>query len=198
MAVSPTKKKILDEASKLFQERGYLASSMRDLAERVGLKASSLYSHIGSKEELLQKICFDSARGYLEGMRTIEESDMTPTQKVEQLILLHIQIATTDVSSMTIFSDEWRHLSEPYLQEFRNIRRDYERRFGRILQQGMEAGEFTEMNLTVCLSTIFTSLRWLHRWYPGKRTISMKALETDLLRFLMNGLKKKACHDRIG
>jgi AcrR family transcriptional regulator len=198
MAVSPTKKKILDEASKLFQERGYLASSMRDLAERVGLKASSLYSHIGSKEELLQKICFDSARGYLEGMRTIEESDMTPTQKVEQLILLHIQIATTDVTSMTIFSDEWRHLSEPYLQEFRNIRRDYERRFGRILQQGMEAGEFTEMNLTVCLSTIFTSLRWLHRWYPGKRTISMKTLETDLLRFLMNGLKKKEGDDRIG
>ncbi len=190
MAVSPTKKKILDEASKLFQERGYLASSMRDLAERVGLKASSLYSHIGSKEELLQKICFDSARGYLEGMRAIEESEITATKKVEQLILLHIQIATTDVSSMTIFSDEWRHLSEPYLQEFRTMRRNYERSFGRILQQGMESGEFVEMNVTVCLSTIFTSLRWLHRWYPEKRSISMKALESDLLRFLMNGLKK--------
>ncbi len=163
---------------------------MRDLAERVGLKASSLYSHFGSKEELLQKICFDTARGYLEGMKAIEESGASATQKVEQLILLHIEIATTDVSSMTIFSDEWRHLSEPYLQEFRMMRRDYERRFGRMLQQGMEAGEFAEMNVTVCLSTIFTSLRWLHRWYPEKRGISVKALEADILRFLMNGLKK--------
>ncbi len=190
MAVSTTKKRILDEASKLFQEKGYLAASMRDLAERVGLKVSSLYNHFGSKEELLQKICFDTSRSYLEGMKAIEESNATPTEKVEQLILLHIQIATTDVSSMTIFSDEWRHLSEPYLQEFRMMRRDYERRFGRLLLQGMESGEFAEMNLTVCLSTIFTSLRWLHRWYPEKRGLSVKVLEADLLRFLMKGLKK--------
>ncbi|MCC6726706.1 MAG: TetR family transcriptional regulator [Saprospiraceae bacterium] len=191
MALTRTKKKILDEASKLFQEKGYLAASMQELAVRVGMKkASSLYTHIGSKEELLQKICFDSARGYLEGMKAIEDADISPTQKVERLISLHIQIATTDVSSMTIFSDEWRHLSEPYLQEFRTMRRDYERRFGRILQNGMEVGEFLEMNVTVCLSTIFTSLRWLHRWYPEKRGISMKALEADILRFLMNGLKR--------
>ncbi|MCU0346505.1 MAG: TetR/AcrR family transcriptional regulator [Saprospiraceae bacterium] len=190
MAVSPTKKRILDEASKLFQENGYLAASMRDLAKRVGLQVSSLYSHVGSKEELLQKICFDSARVYLEGMKTIEETDASPSEKVRQLIALHIQIATTDVTSMTIFSDEWRHLSEPYLQEFRIIRRDYERRFGRMLQQGVDAGEFAEMNVTICLLTIFTSLRWLHRWYPEKRGISVKSLETEILRFLFEGLKK--------
>ncbi len=190
MAVSPTKKKIFEEAANLFQEKGYLASSMRDLAERVGLKVSSLYSHIGSKEELLQKICFDSARGYLDGMKAIEDLDTTPSEKVRQLIQLHIRIATTDVTSMTIFSEEWRHLSEPYLSEFRNVRKDYERRFSKMLQQGVEAGEFAEMNITVCLYTIFTSLRWLHRWYPEKRGISVKSLEAEILRFLFQGLKK--------
>ena len=190
MAVSPTKKKIFEEAAHLFQEKGYLASSMRELAERVGLKVSSLYSHIGSKEELLQKICFDSARGYLDGMKAIEDLDATPSEKVRQLIQLHIRIATTDVTSMTIFSEEWRHLSEPYLSEFRNVRKDYERRFSKMLQQGVEAGEFAEMNVTVCLYTIFTSLRWLHRWYPEKRGISVKSLEAEILRFLFQGLKK--------
>ncbi len=190
MPVSTTKQKIFEEAARLFQENGYLAASMRDLAQRVGLQVSSLYSHIGSKEELLQKICFDSARAYTEGMKRVEESNATPLEKLKQLISLHIQIATTDVTSVTIFSDEWRHLSEPFLQEFLTIRKDYERRFSRILQQGIDAGELVEMNVTVVLFSILTSLRWLHRWYPEKRGISVKALEAEILRFLLEGIKK--------
>ncbi len=192
MPVSPTKQKIFEEAARLFQENGYLAASMRDLAQRVGLQVSSLYSHIGSKEELLQKICFDSARAYTEGMKRVEESNATPLEKLKQLISLHIQIATTDVTSVTIFSDEWRHLSEPFLQEFLTIRKDYERRFSRILQQGIDAGELVDMNVTVVLFSILTSLRWLHRWYPEKRGISVKALEAEILRFLLEGIKKPA------
>lgn len=190
MPVSTTKQKIFEEAARLFQENGYLAASMRDLAQRVGLQVSSLYSHIGSKEELLQKICFDSARAYTEGMKRVEESNATPLEKLKQLISLHIQIATTDVTSVTIFSDEWRHLSEPFLQEFLTIRKDYERRFSRILQQGIDAGELVDMNVTVVLFSILTSLRWLHRWYPEKRGISVKSLEAEILRFLLEGIKK--------
>lgn len=190
MPVSPTKKKIFEEAAQLFQEKGYLAASMRDLAQRVGLQVSSLYSHIGSKEELLHKICFDSARAYLEGMKGVEESNASPSEKLRQLISLHIQLATTDLTSVTIFNDEWRHLSEPYLKEFLAIRKDYEKRFSRILQQGIEAGELVDMNVTVCLFTILTSLRWLHRWYPEKRGISVKSLEAEILRFLFEGIKK--------
>jgi AcrR family transcriptional regulator len=43
------KEAIYEAAAQLFREKGYKAASMRDLAERVDLKVSSLYSHIGSK-----------------------------------------------------------------------------------------------------------------------------------------------------
>jgi TetR/AcrR family transcriptional regulator, cholesterol catabolism regulator len=188
MPISPVKKRIFEEAAKLFQENGYLAASMRDLAVRVDLKVSSLYSHIGSKEELLHKLCFDSARVYLEGMDEVEALNITPTEKVRRLISLHIRMAVSDVTSVTIFSDEWRHLSEPYLGEFLAMRKDYERRFSKILEQGVEQGEFAPMNVTVSLFTILTSLRWLHRWFPEKRGISVKSLETEILRVLFAGL----------
>lgn len=188
MPISPVKQRIFEEAAKLFQENGYLAASMRDLAGRVDLKVSSLYSHIGSKEELLHKLCFDSARVYLEGMNEVEVLNITPSEKVRRLISLHIRMAVSDVTSVTIFSDEWRHLSEPYLGEFLTMRKDYERRFSKILEQGIEQGEFAPMNVTVSLFTILTSLRWLHRWYPEKRGISVKSLEAEILRVLFAGL----------
>ncbi len=188
MAISPAKQRIFEEAARLFQEKGYLATSMRDLAGRVDLKVSSLYSHIGSKEELLHKICFDSARAYLDGMNEVDALDLPAAEKVRRLISLHIRIAVSDVTSVTIFSDEWRHLSEPYLGEFLTIRKDYERRFSKILQQGVDNGEFAPMNVTVSLFTILTSLRWLHRWFPEKRGISVKSLEAEIMRVLFDGL----------
>ena len=50
------KEVILKAAAQLFHEKGYKAASMRDLAERVGVEAASLYNHIRSKTELLHDI----------------------------------------------------------------------------------------------------------------------------------------------
>jgi AcrR family transcriptional regulator len=48
--VSEKKQRILEAAACLFRDKGYSATSMRDLAGAVNLKASSLYNHISSKE----------------------------------------------------------------------------------------------------------------------------------------------------
>jgi AcrR family transcriptional regulator len=187
----PTRQRIFEEAARLFQEQGYKATTMRDLAKRVEITVSSLYSHIGGKEEILQKICFDNARNFLETLKEVEALAASPKEKVERLIAHHIRVAVNDVTSVTIFNDEWRHLSEPYLVEFLSVRKDYERRFARIIQQGMEAGQFVSLNPTIALFTILTSIRWLHRWYPEKKGISLKALEQDILKILFFGLYKQ-------
>lgn len=189
--MSPTKKRIFEEAARLFQEKGYPAASMRDLAARVELSVSSLYSHIGGKEEILQKICFDNARHYLRVMDEVEANLNDPVEQVKTLILQHIRIAIEDITSVTVFNDEWRHLSEPYISEFIKMRKDYERRFIRIIVIGQESGRFAAIDPTIALFTMLTSLRWLHQWYPAKKGISKKALETNILAMLMEGLEKR-------
>ena len=69
---------ILTAAAKLFRDRGYQATSMRDLAEAVELKASSLYNHIGSKEEILKEICMANADKFSDGMQKILNTDDKP------------------------------------------------------------------------------------------------------------------------
>lgn len=176
-------------AALLFRERGYPASSMRELAQRVGMEASSLYNHIRSKEELLHQICFGHATKFIEGIRTIEErSDLSPICQLEEVIRLHVRIAAEDISSVTVFNDEWRHLSEPALSEFLRMRRDYERAVQRILERGIDMGDVRPVDdPRIAVYAFLTALRWVHYWFkPGR--ISPERLFGNLRTLLLDGL----------
>ncbi|MEY3053366.1 MAG: hypothetical protein RLY31_3151 [Bacteroidota bacterium] len=188
---TPIKQRILEEAAKLFQEKGYLAASMRDIADRVGLRVSSLYSHFSGKEELLRLICFDCAEKYLAGMRTFQRLEIPASEKVRRLIRMHIQIATHDITSVTIFNDEWQHLSEPHFGQFLALRREYESQFGDIIRQGIAERTFEDVHVRVTLSTILTSLRWLHRQQPDRQGLPAAELEKAILQLILKGLEKR-------
>ena len=191
MAQPPKNKKqlIFEEAAKLFQEKGYNAASMRDLADRVNLKASSLYSHIRKKEEILQKICFDNAHRFVEGIDEIEKLSSDPVEQVQELIRLHIRIALENPTSVTVFNDEWKHLEEPFLSDFLELRKNYESRFKAGIQKGIESGQLKTVNPSIALFTLITSVRWLHYWNPKHEAVSRTALESDILNLLLGGLR---------
>lgn len=181
---------IFQEAATLFREKGYSAASMRDLAERVGLKPSSFYSHIKSKEEILQKICFDSARKFTSGMEKVQAENKTNLEKLQSLIHLHIQVALDDPTSVTVFNDEWRHLSEPHLTQFLELRREYEFDFLNIIKAGISEGEIKQVDPVIVLYTIINSLRWLHFDNKANKELSPEKIEKDLIQLLLNGLIK--------
>ncbi len=188
--LSTKKQFIFEEAAKLFRDKGYLATSMRELATKVGLEPSSLYSHIKSKEEILQKICLDNAEKFIEGIEAIDQEKQSPVEKIEALIGLHIKIATEDLTSVTVFNDEWRHLGEASLKEFLSLRRSYESRFRKIIETGIETKAFRAIDSNVALFSILTSLRWIHYWYKPGRKLDVTTLQTQIIDLLLHGLKK--------
>ncbi len=193
----PKKRKkdlIYEQAAQLFTEKGYKAASMRELAERVGLKVSSLYSHIGSKEELLQKICFDNANLFTQGMDRIDAMDEKVTDKIKAVIALHVDMAVQNPSSVTVFSNEWKHLSVDATEQFNlkyflKLRKDYENRFRQILILGINKGELKNMNPDIALFTIITSVRWLHYWYKPSRMLDANQLIEQIASLILYGIE---------
>lgn len=186
--ISPKKQKILEAAARLFRDKGYSATSMRDLASAVDLKASSLYNHIASKEEILQDLCFSTAHKFVDAIGEIEQREATALDKIKALIHLHTTVAATDLTSITSFNDEWRHLKEPHLSEFLSLRRYYEEHFLNILSEGMEAGSIKKMEPQLVFYTMLSSIRWLYDWRLRKQASISSLHSEQISMILLNGL----------
>jgi len=181
---------ILREASALFKEKGFGSSTMRDLAERVGLEAASMYNHIKSKDELLEEICFRIAGQYVSHITKIESEKSTYTEKIKAIIRFHTRLMIDDAASVAVINNEWKSLSEPKLSQFTTLRKGYETRFAALVDKGIAEKEFSRINVSVAVFTILSALRWVELWYNPKRKISEKELEKDIVNLLLKGLKR--------
>lgn len=136
------KKQVIRSAAELFKEKGYAASSMRDLAQKLGIEAASLYSHIKSKEEILRTLCFDMAADFRSSLEKVEKLNVPASERLTLGIIGHVQVMARDLTSSAVFMNEHRHLSDPFLRDFLLLRINYINRFKRIIDAGVKSGEF--------------------------------------------------------
>lgn len=185
------KEQVIRRAAELFREKGYVASSMRDLAQKMGIEAASLYSHIRSKEEILQSLCFDMATEFRKSLEEVERMNISATEKLRRGIIGHVQVMARDLTASAVFMNEHRHLSQPFLRDFLLLRINYINRFKAIIEDGMKLGEFKNtIDKKLAVMTLFSSLNWMPQWYDPSATIEPTALGLQLADMLVNGLKK--------
>lgn len=187
------KEQVIRKAAELFKEKGYAAASMRDLAQRLGIEAASLYSHISSKEEILRTLCFDMANEFIASLEKVEAEQLTASEKLRKGIIGHIRVMSRDLTASAVFMNEHRHLSQPYLRDFLLLRINYINRFKKMLEEGIRSGEFKKnIDKKLAVMTLFSSLNWMPNWYDPVRTIEPQALGQQLADMLINGLKQNA------
>lgn len=186
------KEQVIRKAAELFREKGYAASSMRDLAQKLGIEAASLYSHIKSKEEILRSLCFDMATEFRKSLEEVEKQKVTASEKLRLGIIGHIQVMAKDLIASAVFMNEHRHLSQPYLRDFLLLRINYINRFKTIIEDGIRLGEFKEnIDTKLSVMTLFSSLNWMPQWYDPKGKIDSTEIGHQLSDMLINGLKKQ-------
>ncbi|MGZ7117899.1 MAG: TetR/AcrR family transcriptional regulator, partial [Methanobacterium sp.] len=100
-----TKERIFDAAIKLFAQYGFEGTSMREIAEEVGIKKASMYSHFKSKDEILDKIMdYPTARIGMVGPQGIETEELIVSMGVENFMKMAIDVVT-----------DW--MKDPYMEK---------------------------------------------------------------------------------
>ncbi len=185
------KEQVIRMAAELFKEKGYSAASMRDLAQKLGIEAASLYSHIKSKEEILRTLCFDMASDFRVSLSDVERKDVSASEKLRLGIIGHVQVMAKDLTASAVFMNEHRHLSQPFLRDFLLLRINYINRFKKFIDDGIASGDFKkDIDTKLAVMTLFSSLNWLPLWFGPDSTIEPENLGIQLSDMLINGLKQ--------
>lgn len=186
---SPRKKKFLDESLKMIHEKGYKATTMRDLADRMGFEVSNIYNFIESKEALLETYLFQISEDFHTGIDHILESSYSPTEKLKALVSLNIRLTSTKPYQVGLLVNEWRNLQEPKLTRFVERRGEYEEKVRIIIREGIDSGEFRPFDMDIITHAVLSSVRWIYYWYTDhSEEVNPIELEKQLTEFVLGGV----------
>lgn len=135
---------VRDAALTLFAARGYELTSMRDIADAVGIRAPSLYNHVASKQALLAEIMHGTMDTLLQQLRdTKRAAGPDPTDRLVQATEAHVRFHARHRREAFIGNREIYSLEQPSRDELLQKRARYERGFRRLIHDGVRAGCFS-------------------------------------------------------
>ena len=161
---------IEDVASDLFRERGYAATSIRDIARALSVQGASLYAHVTSKEEVLWAIVDRAAARFESAADRAEIEAETrrpgdPAEAVVALVRAHVDVLTSDVDEAGVFVHEWRSLGDERRAAILARRDAYERRLRRHIENGIALGAFELTDPAIAAGAILSALNGVATWY---------------------------------
>lgn len=183
------KMQIEQQATKLFEKNGFSATSMRTLATELQIEAASLYSHIKSKDEILQSICFKIADDFFNAIDGLPINGQPSSSKLKAYIKAHVKVITDNPSAAAVFFSEWRHLTEPSLSRFLKMRQEYEKRFLDLLEEGIKKKELEITDAKFTVRMLLSSINWIHTWYRPEGEMRAEEIGKKLTEIFINGIK---------
>ncbi len=194
MAKAPRKKAskkdlIVQKAASMFREKGFPATSMRDLAESVGIEAASLYNHIQSKSEILQQIIFRISDDCNKHLTELDSAGLSNLQKIESVTRFHIRMMLDRFEEYHVMINEWIHLEAQPLTDFIIQRRTYVQRLEGFITEGIASKEIKPILPYVAVLTILSAVRGLEFWHRSQKKYTPEELEENMVAYLIGGLK---------
>jgi AcrR family transcriptional regulator len=183
------KELILLKAAAMFREKGFAATSMRDLAETVGIEAASLYNHIRSKNEILETICFEVANRFNANIEVVESDNQSSIKKIETLLRFHIRQMVDHYEEVYVSDREWKHLDEPYLSNFQTQRRNYRKKFAAIIESGIHKNEIRKIDAPTAVLILLHAVSGIESWHRSTAKINAKELEDNMIMIMIDGLR---------
>ncbi len=181
------REEILHAALRAFGERGYHATTLGDIAERIGVQKTALYHYFPDKEAILYACHRESVNEVGRLLDAARDRDMTASQRLRHLIGEHVRVMTHTLEGSSL-AFEIPALSPEHQQEIVAARDRYECGLRDIITEGIDSGEFRAVDPKVAVFAILGAINWIARWYRPDGSIDAGELGTEFADHLVGGL----------
>lgn len=179
---------VLDHAARLFRERGYARTTVRDLAREVGILPGSIFHHFTSKDEILRQVMFESIVLNLARVRAELAATRGGTRaRLRALIACELWAINGDTGeAWTVLVREWPSLSRAGQAAILALRDEYEALWLSVLEAAHGQGLIRNSPF-VLRRFLIGALSWTVNWYRPDGDLSLDDLTDEVMRLATDG-----------
>lgn len=188
----PTRKDlILEVAVRLFSERGFHGTTIREIAEAAGMLSGSLYAHIQTKEDLLYEVVGQAADRFLGAIEPLLAAELPAAEKLRQAMVAHAEVVAASRPHATVFMHEWKALTPPRRAEIAARRKAYEQHLAQIINEGVKNGEFGPIDERMARLLILSAVNWIYEWYDPTGPLTPQDVADRYWRLALEGMQPR-------
>jgi AcrR family transcriptional regulator len=192
------RRKVLDAAVEVFSRQGYRATSMQDIASKVGVGKASLYHYVSSKEELLIELYEEVLRENVAIARSAARSSVSPLEALEDILAQHISYACRNQRLLQVFFTQEAELPSKHRARLIAMRNEYEQTTAEIVREAIAQGQIElPTSVTIFLNTTLGAANWVYKWYDPKGSLNPEELGRQMSNLLLSGLVVPAARQAI-
>jgi TetR/AcrR family transcriptional regulator, cholesterol catabolism regulator len=179
---------ILATAADLFRLRGYRATTLEDIAARLGMSKASLYTYFRGKEEILAEISRLTIDTFSQGLAEISRASLSPQEKLRQVVRRHVRFVASHRSFLTVFFSEEASLPARSARALARQKDRYDKALEAIVRQGIRRGVFRPVPPRLVVYGLLGMANWLYKWYNPRGPLGPDDIARVFLSVVEDGL----------
>jgi AcrR family transcriptional regulator len=185
------RREVMAAAVAVFSERGYRATSMSDIADRLGMGKASLYHYVGSKEEILVELYEDVLRENVIAARRIASSGETALDALAELIADRVAYTCRNRELLRVFFEEEAELPARQQARLFSVRHEYEQTLLEMVARGEQDGEFMLTTTPqIFVNTVLGAANWTYKWFQPQGPLTPEELGAQIAKILLATLSR--------
>jgi len=176
---------LLTQAARVFAERGFHSTTMRDLAAASGMSLAGMYYYVRGKDELLQLVQERSFTDVLEGARAAVQGGGDPVERLHAFIRHHVEYFASHMPAMKVLSHEANVLTGEGRRRVQAIKRRYVDLLESLLREAAPDEPPIERNAAAYV--LFGMMNWIYNWYDPAGPLDARRLADLIARIFLGG-----------
>ena len=167
------KDRMLKAAARCFNEKGYSGTSLKDVANLLGLTDAALYYYVKNKEELVYLCYIRAAEVGRDAMMDAMASDSSGYDKVLRYLSNHIDSLVGERGPIAIMS-EIPSLEQAHRDEILELSRRHSTAFEALISEGIRDGSIAPCDIRMTGNAIMGSINWIPKWFHGDEAAAQR------------------------
>ena len=180
--------RILKASAKIFAEKGFHKTSVRDISRATGMSLAGLYYYFTSKEELLyliQERCFVTL---LQRWERAAKPEVDVRTRIRIFAENHLSFFFHNMPEMKVMAHEDESLTEEFQEKILVLKRRYVKVIMDLIAELQEREGAKGVDLRVATFALFGMMNWIYTWYQPKRDLPFPQLIEQMLRIYFFGV----------